>query len=339
MLDAVADARARGVPVLIVTGRILSELVAEFPDVTRHCDAIVAENGAIVAGVDNARSLAPPVEQELVERLRARGVPCRQGEVIVAAKVEHRDAITQALQVLGLDHQVIANRSELMVVPAGVTKATGAVAALAEFGISSHSALAVGDAENDHALLMVCEVGVAVANAFEALTAPVCLMGTSGSTGRPAARLRHGRLGAGTTGTGHPCERLRSPSAGQRERRARRPVRRDREERRFEQCPDALGGEAGTAIEPVVQAPDRPADGRGVMAGEFDEMLDGLARAAIGEQAVAEGPAGDHVNLISHASSVFPYQRSSQSRRSRPGSDPRSPGPSWLASVSPTSLT
>jgi hydroxymethylpyrimidine pyrophosphatase-like HAD family hydrolase len=169
VLDAVAGARARGLRVLIVTGRILSELRAEFPDVMSHCDAIVTENGAALAGPDISRSLAPPIEPELVERLRSRDVPCRHGDVIVAAKVAHREAIAQALQELGLDHQMIVNRSELMVVPAGVTKATGVDAALDEFGISSHSTIAVGDAENDHALLMVCEIGVAVANAVEPL--------------------------------------------------------------------------------------------------------------------------------------------------------------------------
>ena len=129
----------------------------------------LTENGAILAGGEISRFLAPPIEPELVEQLRSRDVPCRQGDVIVAAKVEHREEIARALQELGLDHQLIVNRSELMVVPAGVTKATGVDAALAEFGISSHSAIAVGDAENDHALLMVCEVGVAVANAVEPL--------------------------------------------------------------------------------------------------------------------------------------------------------------------------
>jgi len=59
--------------------------------------------------------------------------------------------------------QVIFNKGAVMVVPTGVNKATGLVAALAEMGVSPHNVVAVGDAENDHALLSACEVGVAVA--------------------------------------------------------------------------------------------------------------------------------------------------------------------------------
>ena len=56
-----------------------------------------------------------------------------------------------------------------MVVPAGVTKATGVARALAELGTSPHNAVAIGDAENDSTLLHECEVGMATANAVESL--------------------------------------------------------------------------------------------------------------------------------------------------------------------------
>ena len=58
-----------------------------------------------------------------------------------------------------------------MVLPSGVNKATGLGAALAELGLSPHNVVAVGDAENDHALLQSCECGAAVANALPALKA------------------------------------------------------------------------------------------------------------------------------------------------------------------------
>jgi cation transport ATPase len=40
------------------------------------------------------------------------------------------------------------------------------LAALAELGISPHNAIGIGDAENDHALLAACEIGVATGNAL-----------------------------------------------------------------------------------------------------------------------------------------------------------------------------
>jgi hydroxymethylpyrimidine pyrophosphatase-like HAD family hydrolase len=56
-----------------------------------------------------------------------------------------------------------------MVLPAGVNKATGLTAALHEMGLSPHNVVGIGDAENDHALLSLCECGVAVANAVPML--------------------------------------------------------------------------------------------------------------------------------------------------------------------------
>ena len=68
-----------------------------------------------------------------------------------------------------LDCQLIRNRGALMVAPAGVTKASGLIAGLSELGVSTHSVIAIGDAENDLALLEACELGVAVANAVPVL--------------------------------------------------------------------------------------------------------------------------------------------------------------------------
>src|SRR5690606_25037427 len=65
--------------------------------------------------------------------------------------------------------EIIFNKGAVMVLPSGVTKATGLAPALAELGLSPHNVVAVGDAENDHHLLRYCECGVAVANAVPSL--------------------------------------------------------------------------------------------------------------------------------------------------------------------------
>ena len=54
-LAALAEARARGIQVILVTGRIMSELRAVFPDVEELVDAVVAENGAVLASPAGAR--------------------------------------------------------------------------------------------------------------------------------------------------------------------------------------------------------------------------------------------------------------------------------------------
>jgi hypothetical protein len=169
VLDALGGVRARGLRVVLVTGRILAELRDSFPDLDEHVDAVVGENGAVVSGPAGTRLLAPPVAGELAAALAARGVRCRRGEVLVACGGDDEHAVLDEVRRLGLDCQLVRNRSELMVLPAGVSKGVGLVEALGDLGLSAHNAIAIGDAENDHALIEVAEVGVAVANAVESL--------------------------------------------------------------------------------------------------------------------------------------------------------------------------
>jgi hydroxymethylpyrimidine pyrophosphatase-like HAD family hydrolase len=168
-LGAVAEARQAGVRVVLVTGRILEELAADFPEVEQHFDAIVAENGAVLVLRGSARSLAAPVAPALGEALLRAGVPLRRGQVLLATQAAHAAVILEHSRALGLDCHLVHNRSELMVLPPEVSKGTGVVAALSALGLSAHDCVGIGDAENDHALLDACEVGIAVGDAVPAL--------------------------------------------------------------------------------------------------------------------------------------------------------------------------
>jgi hypothetical protein len=64
---------------------------------------------------------------------------------------------------------VIFNKGAVMVLPSGINKATGLRVGLEDLRLSLHNVVAIGDAENDHALLSQSECGVAVANALPAL--------------------------------------------------------------------------------------------------------------------------------------------------------------------------
>ena len=76
------------------------------------------------------------------------------------------------------------NRSRVMVLPQGVSKATGFQVALDMLRLSPRNAVAIGDAENDHALLQLAEVGAAVEWGSQALQAAADLM--IGGTGPSA---------------------------------------------------------------------------------------------------------------------------------------------------------
>jgi hypothetical protein len=69
-----------------------------------------------------------------------------------------------------------------MVLPSGLNKATGLAAALRELKLSPHNVAGIGDAENDHSFLRLCECSAAVANAVPAVKESVdfCTRGQHG---------------------------------------------------------------------------------------------------------------------------------------------------------------
>ena len=168
-LAAVNEVRRHGVQVILVTGRIMSELQAVFPEVDDHVDAVVAENGATVFTAAGVRELAAPVDPAVSASLLARGVTNRQGQVLVACAAADELAVLDVIRDLALDYRLVPNRGELMILPSGVTKGAGLREALADLGLSPHNTLGIGDAENDHSLFDVCELVVAVANAVDPL--------------------------------------------------------------------------------------------------------------------------------------------------------------------------
>jgi hypothetical protein len=84
--------------------------------------------------------------------------------------------VLDVIRDLGLELQVIFNKGAVMVLPGGINKAAGLEAALEEINVSLHNTVAVGDAENDHALLAACEFSAAVANALPAVKEKVDLV-------------------------------------------------------------------------------------------------------------------------------------------------------------------
>lgn len=170
-IAALERARKSGRKLVLVTGRELPDLLTVFPRIDLF-DKAVMENGATVYDpkTKETRILAEPPPPRFAAELRARGVgPISVGRVIVATWEPHQAEVLKTIHDLGLELQVIFNKGAVMILPSGVNKATGLVAALAELGLSPHNAVGVGDAENDHAFLRVCECSAAVANALQAV--------------------------------------------------------------------------------------------------------------------------------------------------------------------------
>ncbi len=170
--DAIAEARAQGVVVLLVTGRILEDL-RRVAGGLHFVDAVVAENGAVIYFPDSgySRILAEPPPAVLLDELLREGITFAVGRSIIDADADTASRILAILQRLELPRVLLFNRSRVMVLPQAISKATGLREALTILRLSPHNTVAIGDAENDHELLRLCEVGVAVAWGSEVLKA------------------------------------------------------------------------------------------------------------------------------------------------------------------------
>ncbi|HEV3217108.1 MAG TPA: HAD family hydrolase [Vicinamibacterales bacterium] len=170
-IAALGRFRASGRKLILVTGRELPDLRTVCPNFDLF-DRIVAENGAVVysPATREEKLLGEPPPEPFVRALRERGVsPVTVGRVIVATWKPHEITVLEVIRDLGLELHVTFNKAAVMVLPAGLSKATGLAEALRELGLSPHNVAGVGDAENDHALLHLCECRVAVANALPTL--------------------------------------------------------------------------------------------------------------------------------------------------------------------------
>src|SRR5207302_10504290 len=149
--------------------RELDDLIKVFPRLDLF-DRVVAENGALLyrpaTREERPLSERPPDQfwQELIKRGAER---VSVGRVIVATWRPHETTAIELIRDFGLELQVIFNKGAVMILPSGVNKATGLNVALGELGLSPHNVVGVGDAENDHAFLALCECSVAVSNALD----------------------------------------------------------------------------------------------------------------------------------------------------------------------------
>lgn len=170
-LAALEKVRATGRRLILVTGRQLDDLMNVCPYLEIF-DRVVAENGALLyrPATKETRLLGEAPPPEFVQELQSQNVvPLAVGHVIIATWTPHETIVLDTIRRLGLELQVIFNKGAVMVLPSGVNKRTGLAAALEELELSPHNVVAVGDGENDHALLAFVECGAAVANALPML--------------------------------------------------------------------------------------------------------------------------------------------------------------------------
>ncbi|MEO7426504.1 MAG: HAD-IIB family hydrolase [Fibrobacteria bacterium] len=130
------------------------------PDVFHRNDALM--NGDFIAkNIPHARHLGDWGE-------------LRDAHLVELVLIGRREDLQTAADALaGLDVEIVILRNTfykeymLEITPRGISKLLGANELLAHLGLSSHQAIAVGDSDNDYALLKDFPISIAVANAEE----------------------------------------------------------------------------------------------------------------------------------------------------------------------------
>jgi hydroxymethylpyrimidine pyrophosphatase-like HAD family hydrolase len=189
-LEGLRQLRKSGRRSILVTGRLLEDLRTVFGELELF-DAVVVENGAVLydPATREKKALAPAPDPAFVAALRAKNVsPLDVGDVIVSTWHPHEETVVQTIRELGLDLAVIFNKGAVMILPAGVNKATGLAAQLSALGLSLHNVAGIGDAENDLAFLAACEASAATANALDSVKS-ACDLVTSSDHGAGVAEF------------------------------------------------------------------------------------------------------------------------------------------------------
>src|ERR1700737_1093683 len=116
--QALERLRARGRKLVLVTGRLLVDLLRVFLRVDLF-DAVVAENGALLYFPDRKQEdrLAEPPPPSFSRALREQGIPVSEGRVIVATRVPYEVAVLEEIKKQGLELQVVFNKGAVMVLP------------------------------------------------------------------------------------------------------------------------------------------------------------------------------------------------------------------------------
>jgi hydroxymethylpyrimidine pyrophosphatase-like HAD family hydrolase len=173
-IAALYRVRASGRKLILVTGRELPELRDLFSSLDLF-DLVVVENGALlhIPSTGENRLLGAKADKSFVRHMAHHGVPISVGRSVVATVRPYDEVVLKVIQEFSFPLQVIYNKEAVMVLPIGVSKATGLAAALAELSLPESAVVGIGDAENDHEFLSRCGLSVAVANAIPSLKARV----------------------------------------------------------------------------------------------------------------------------------------------------------------------
>jgi HAD superfamily hydrolase (TIGR01484 family) len=111
--SAIGEVRARGIVVVMVTGRILAELEEVAGDL-HFVDGVVAENGAVLWFPNgHSRLLAETTSLQFLQELSRRGIPFKAGQCVVELDAEFAPQTLAIIRELELPLVMLFNRGRL----------------------------------------------------------------------------------------------------------------------------------------------------------------------------------------------------------------------------------
>ena len=183
-ISTLREARNAGFKLILITGRELPELLNVFSRLDLF-DLVVAENGALLfwPQTGTEKTLCDAPSQEFISALREKQVtPLSVGRCVVATVRPFDIQAQNVINRMNMGHRIIFNRESVMILPAGIDKASGLRHATNQLHIPLSTVVGIGDAENDSSFLAECGMSVAVSNAIQTLKDQVDVV-TAGSAG------------------------------------------------------------------------------------------------------------------------------------------------------------
>ena len=185
--EAIRKARGLGLRFIVVSGRQIDFLLS-VEEISEIASALVGENGAIAYELSTRKKSSPFVKEATVikQAFQRSGLRFQQFDVMTSLSRRYENEVKTLIAKNKLEAEVHFNVDSIMVLPTGVSKASGLVLALDLMGAPKTGILCFGDGENDLPLFEKADISVAVANALIEVKAKADIV-TSLSGGRGVA--------------------------------------------------------------------------------------------------------------------------------------------------------
>jgi hypothetical protein len=172
LAEAIRAAKKKGVFFSLDSGRSYDFLEEYSKNLDGLIDSFVAENGCIGHFKGKKYVIGRcPDREPIFKSLDRMAVPYGIGEIIFAVDSSNEKELKEALSGFNGAFHIIRNVNSLMVLPQGISKASGAAWLARMHGVPIAETAAIGDAENDIHLREACRLLGAVSNALPEMKA------------------------------------------------------------------------------------------------------------------------------------------------------------------------